>query len=272
MSTHMANQVNQYKSTSSLIPPIREVEDECWTRGLGGCLFSLTHQTPTGSFQRKCVEEGGGVGKEAGLTPPPPSLAPPTSWGRSRTGTQELEGTPMCIPLNIFKLPRSQTLVWTIHVSIVMYIMTIRIRIVQPPIPLALFWNYYFRSWHKREKKVRERLKKRVLPVFLCNSSLPEARRRRDELTTSSPKDPPRKKKCACFFFVFFLSSSFIPPVCFCSICTKTELGFLLLPNKLEPSDPRSDLFSSEKLLRMIQRARERRLVRAQPVWSRPTA
>ncbi|XP_055758847.1 calcium-activated potassium channel subunit alpha-1-like isoform X3 [Salvelinus fontinalis] len=28
-STHMANQVNQYKSTSSLIPPIREVEDEC---------------------------------------------------------------------------------------------------------------------------------------------------------------------------------------------------------------------------------------------------
>lgn len=31
MSTHMANQVNQYKSTSSLIPPIREVEDECWT-------------------------------------------------------------------------------------------------------------------------------------------------------------------------------------------------------------------------------------------------
>ncbi|XP_037639147.1 calcium-activated potassium channel subunit alpha-1a isoform X14 [Sebastes umbrosus] len=29
MSTHMANQVNQYKSTSSLIPPIREVEDEC---------------------------------------------------------------------------------------------------------------------------------------------------------------------------------------------------------------------------------------------------
>lgn len=33
MSTHMANQVNQYKSTSSLIPPIREVEDECWTRG-----------------------------------------------------------------------------------------------------------------------------------------------------------------------------------------------------------------------------------------------
>lgn len=33
MSTHMANQVNQYKSTSSLIPPIREVEDECWTPG-----------------------------------------------------------------------------------------------------------------------------------------------------------------------------------------------------------------------------------------------
>lgn len=30
MSTHMANQVNQYKSTSNLIPPIREVEDECW--------------------------------------------------------------------------------------------------------------------------------------------------------------------------------------------------------------------------------------------------
>ncbi|XP_077469648.1 calcium-activated potassium channel subunit alpha-1a isoform X11 [Stigmatopora argus] len=29
MSTHMANQVNQYKSTSNLIPPIREVEDEC---------------------------------------------------------------------------------------------------------------------------------------------------------------------------------------------------------------------------------------------------
>ncbi|KAL6487301.1 hypothetical protein MHYP_G00039270 [Metynnis hypsauchen] len=29
MSTHMANQVNQYKSTTSLIPPIREVEDEC---------------------------------------------------------------------------------------------------------------------------------------------------------------------------------------------------------------------------------------------------
>ncbi|XP_062422406.1 calcium-activated potassium channel subunit alpha-1a isoform X1 [Pungitius pungitius] len=29
MSTQMANQVNQYKSTSSLIPPIREVEDEC---------------------------------------------------------------------------------------------------------------------------------------------------------------------------------------------------------------------------------------------------
>ncbi|KAM3863280.1 calcium-activated potassium channel subunit alpha-1a [Diretmus argenteus] len=29
MSTHMVNQVNQYKSTSSLIPPIREVEDEC---------------------------------------------------------------------------------------------------------------------------------------------------------------------------------------------------------------------------------------------------
>uniref|UniRef100_A0A8C7M9B9 Calcium-activated potassium channel subunit alpha-1 n=1 Tax=Oncorhynchus kisutch TaxID=8019 RepID=A0A8C7M9B9_ONCKI len=29
MSTHMANQINQYKSTSSLIPPIREVEDEC---------------------------------------------------------------------------------------------------------------------------------------------------------------------------------------------------------------------------------------------------
>ncbi|XP_056148368.1 calcium-activated potassium channel subunit alpha-1a [Lampris incognitus] len=29
MSTHIANQVNQYKSTSSLIPPIREVEDEC---------------------------------------------------------------------------------------------------------------------------------------------------------------------------------------------------------------------------------------------------
>ncbi|TNN78502.1 Calcium-activated potassium channel subunit alpha-1 [Liparis tanakae] len=29
MSTNMANQVNQYKSTSSLIPPIREVEDEC---------------------------------------------------------------------------------------------------------------------------------------------------------------------------------------------------------------------------------------------------
>lgn len=33
MSTHMANQVNQYKSTSSLIPPIREVEDECWVPG-----------------------------------------------------------------------------------------------------------------------------------------------------------------------------------------------------------------------------------------------
>ncbi|KAM8923759.1 calcium-activated potassium channel subunit alpha-1 isoform 3-T3 [Pelodytes ibericus] len=29
MSTHMANHINQYKSTSSLIPPIREVEDEC---------------------------------------------------------------------------------------------------------------------------------------------------------------------------------------------------------------------------------------------------
>ncbi|XP_053306471.1 calcium-activated potassium channel subunit alpha-1 isoform X15 [Spea bombifrons] len=29
MSTHAANQINQYKSTSSLIPPIREVEDEC---------------------------------------------------------------------------------------------------------------------------------------------------------------------------------------------------------------------------------------------------
>ncbi|XP_068597384.1 calcium-activated potassium channel subunit alpha-1a [Brachionichthys hirsutus] len=29
MSTHMTNQVNQYKSTSSLIPPIREAEDEC---------------------------------------------------------------------------------------------------------------------------------------------------------------------------------------------------------------------------------------------------
>ncbi|XP_051945493.1 calcium-activated potassium channel subunit alpha-1a isoform X4 [Xyrauchen texanus] len=29
MSTPMTNQVNQYKSTSSLIPPIREVEDEC---------------------------------------------------------------------------------------------------------------------------------------------------------------------------------------------------------------------------------------------------
>nr|XP_033796745.1 calcium-activated potassium channel subunit alpha-1 isoform X3 [Geotrypetes seraphini] len=29
MSTHMTNQINQYKSTSSLIPPIREVEDEC---------------------------------------------------------------------------------------------------------------------------------------------------------------------------------------------------------------------------------------------------
>ncbi|XP_061793645.1 calcium-activated potassium channel subunit alpha-1a isoform X19 [Nerophis lumbriciformis] len=29
MSTQMVNQVNQYKSTSSLIPPIREVEDEC---------------------------------------------------------------------------------------------------------------------------------------------------------------------------------------------------------------------------------------------------
>ncbi|XP_051475725.1 calcium-activated potassium channel subunit alpha-1 isoform X12 [Apus apus] len=29
MSTHMANQINQYKSTSSLIPPIREAEDEC---------------------------------------------------------------------------------------------------------------------------------------------------------------------------------------------------------------------------------------------------
>ncbi|XP_075114015.1 calcium-activated potassium channel subunit alpha-1 isoform X12 [Leptodactylus fuscus] len=29
MSTHMANQINQYKSTSNLIPPIREVEDEC---------------------------------------------------------------------------------------------------------------------------------------------------------------------------------------------------------------------------------------------------
>ncbi|XP_077585027.1 calcium-activated potassium channel subunit alpha-1a isoform X4 [Stigmatopora nigra] len=29
MNTHMANQVNQYKSTSNLIPPIREVEDEC---------------------------------------------------------------------------------------------------------------------------------------------------------------------------------------------------------------------------------------------------
>nr|XP_014351282.1 PREDICTED: calcium-activated potassium channel subunit alpha-1 isoform X3 [Latimeria chalumnae] len=29
MTTHMANQINQYKSTSSLIPPIREVEDEC---------------------------------------------------------------------------------------------------------------------------------------------------------------------------------------------------------------------------------------------------
>ncbi|KAM6067641.1 calcium-activated potassium channel subunit alpha-1 isoform 2-T2 [Chlamydotis macqueenii] len=29
MSSHMANQINQYKSTSSLIPPIREVEDEC---------------------------------------------------------------------------------------------------------------------------------------------------------------------------------------------------------------------------------------------------
>ncbi|XP_035258735.1 calcium-activated potassium channel subunit alpha-1 isoform X20 [Anguilla anguilla] len=29
MGTHVANQVNQYKSTSNLIPPIREVEDEC---------------------------------------------------------------------------------------------------------------------------------------------------------------------------------------------------------------------------------------------------
>ncbi|XP_072881541.1 calcium-activated potassium channel subunit alpha-1a isoform X5 [Hemitrygon akajei] len=29
LSGHMANQINQYKSTSSLIPPIREVEDEC---------------------------------------------------------------------------------------------------------------------------------------------------------------------------------------------------------------------------------------------------
>lgn len=31
MNTHTANQVHQYKSTSNLIPPIREVEDECWT-------------------------------------------------------------------------------------------------------------------------------------------------------------------------------------------------------------------------------------------------
>ncbi|XP_069741566.1 calcium-activated potassium channel subunit alpha-1a isoform X5 [Narcine bancroftii] len=29
LSGHMVNQINQYKSTSSLIPPIREVEDEC---------------------------------------------------------------------------------------------------------------------------------------------------------------------------------------------------------------------------------------------------
>ncbi|XP_069467093.1 calcium-activated potassium channel subunit alpha-1 isoform X9 [Ambystoma mexicanum] len=29
INSHMANQINQYKSTSSLIPPIREVEDEC---------------------------------------------------------------------------------------------------------------------------------------------------------------------------------------------------------------------------------------------------
>ncbi|XP_063163753.1 calcium-activated potassium channel subunit alpha-1 isoform X4 [Candoia aspera] len=29
MTTHVANHINQYKSTSSLIPPIREVEDEC---------------------------------------------------------------------------------------------------------------------------------------------------------------------------------------------------------------------------------------------------
>ncbi|XP_069096904.1 calcium-activated potassium channel subunit alpha-1 isoform X5 [Pleurodeles waltl] len=29
INSHMANQINQYKSTNSLIPPIREVEDEC---------------------------------------------------------------------------------------------------------------------------------------------------------------------------------------------------------------------------------------------------
>lgn len=56
MSTHMANQVNQYKSTSSLIPPIREVEDECWTQG-----FLADSPDTRRLFQRK-TGEGEGEG------------------------------------------------------------------------------------------------------------------------------------------------------------------------------------------------------------------
>lgn len=42
VNTLAVNQISQYKSTSSLIPPIREAEDECWALRLHWHLDALT--------------------------------------------------------------------------------------------------------------------------------------------------------------------------------------------------------------------------------------
>lgn len=142
MSTHMANQVNQYKSTNSLIPPIREVEDECWTnprplplwRDLGHHavkdeLYSQNHDCDDGD-----------------------TLFFPCST-RGFEAIENWKGLPMCIPLML--LPYFYICIHSdVHNDN-------QVRIVQP---LALF-EIMLTGKQKKKKG------KKVLPVIHCNIS-----------------------------------------------------------------------------------------------------
>lgn len=110
MSTHMANQVNQYKSTSSLIPPIREVEDECWKPG------PLDDSWEFWTLLRKEIRDG----EQGGWWW---WLIVPHSFYRSRVWHKHnnWKGPPMCIPVML--LPCSSCFIY--QSSIEMYIMTI---------------------------------------------------------------------------------------------------------------------------------------------------
>lgn len=104
MSTHMANQVNQYKSTSSLIPPIREVEDECWTQG-----FLADSPDICTLFQRKWAEiTHGGVMMMMTVMLKPDTLPFTHSSNHGLDRNPNWKGPPMCIPLML--LPCSWTL------------------------------------------------------------------------------------------------------------------------------------------------------------------